>query len=213
MISIAIADDHPMVIKGLQNMLHDFKQISIVDTYENGNELLQGLKKQQPDVLLLDIQMPGMQGDELAKIISEEYPGISILTLTNLDQPFHVEHMMHSGALGYLLKSTNADKLLDAIQTVAKGKQYIDPVMKEQILDEMYHVRKDKAAMGTPPKLSRREQELLQLIAKEFTSQEIADQWCVSLRTVENHRVNLLYKLGVKNSVGLVMKAMGMGML
>jgi len=208
MISVSMADDHLMVLKGLQRLLEDEAHISVTGVYSNGGELLEGLKAAQPDVLILDINMPGMAGDELAHILSQEYPDLKILTLTNLDQSFHVQNMMHNGALGYLLKNTDKDTLVRAIETVYAGRQFIDAQMKEQMLQDMLAARKEEDA----PVLSRREQEILQLIALEYTSQEIAEKLFLSQRTVENYRLNLLIKLDVKNTAGLVRKALQLGL-
>jgi len=200
-ISISIADDHPVVISGLQKILGEYNILDLYDTCFNGDQLLDCLTIRQPDVLLLDIQMPGKMGDELAGIIHSNYPNISILVLTNNDLPFHVKKMMQHGALGYLLKSSTPDILFKAIETVYHGKQFIDPQMKDAILEELIDTRNN----AIPP-ISRREKEILELIVNECTSHEIAQKLFLSYRTVENHRLNLLLKLGVKNTAGLVRK-------
>ncbi len=207
-INLTIADDHPVVLHGIQRMLQDAAHIRVFDICYNGGDLLLCLKKQQPDVLLIDIQMPGKNGDELAKIINEEYPRISILALTNMNQTFHVRNMLMSGALGYLLKSSDPHILLKAIETVYSGKQFIDPVMKEMMLEESIVVRN----VDTPA-LTLREKEMLELIVNEYTSQEIAEKLCLSNRTIENYRLNLQFKLGVKNTAGLVRKAIQLGLV
>lgn len=209
-IKVSIADDHPLVLAGLEKLLHDSSIIDLLDFCRNGDELLLQLAKRQPDVLLLDIQMPGKHGDELARYITQTWPKISILVLTNLDQTFHVENMLLNGAMGYLLKHSDKEVLEEAIETVYKGKQFVDPSMKDQLLQDMIEARNKAAAM---PKLTQREKEVLGLIAGEYTSSEIAEKLFISYRTVENHRLNLLFKFGVKNAAGLVRKAVQLGLI
>lgn len=209
-IKVSIADDHPLVLAGLEKLLHDSTIIELLDFCRNGDELLLQLAKRQPDVLLLDIQMPGKHGDELARYITRTWPKISILVLTNLDQTFHVENMLLNGAMGYLLKHSDKEVLEEAIETVYKGKQFVDPSMKDQILQDLIEARNKAAAM---PKLTQREKEVLGLIAGEYTSPEIAEKLFISYRTVENHRLNLLFKFGVKNAAGLVRKAVQLGLI
>jgi len=209
-IKVSIADDHPLVLAGLEKLMHDSTAIELLDFCRNGDELLQQLRKRQPDVLLLDIQMPGKNGDELARYITDTWPKISILVLTNLDQTFHVENMILNGALGYLLKHSDKEILQEAIETVYGGKQYIDPSMKDQMLQDMLEARNKAASL---PKLTQREKEVLALIAREYTSSEIAEKLFISYRTVENHRLNLLFKLSVKNTAGLVRKALQLGLV
>ncbi len=209
-ISVAIADDHPLVQKGLQNVLAGSAMLQITDCYSNGKELLAGLKQRQPEVLLLDIQMPGQTGDELAGIVGELYPNIKIIALTNLDNIFYVKTMMRKGVLGYVLKTAREEILIDAIMTVCRGEKYIERSLREKMMDD--HVA-SKKQLSASPILSRREKEILQLMASSLTSQEIADKLFLSKRTVENHRLNIMTKLGVHNAASLVSVAMKMGLV
>lgn len=209
-IKVTMADDHPVVLKGLQKILEEDGNITVLDRCSNGDDLLNILKKRQPDVLLLDIQMPGKQGAELSKIISETYPNIPILTLTNLNQSFHVRDMFMNGAKGYVLKTSDPFILMQAIESVHEGRQYIDPILREQMVHDMLE---SKSNTDGTPILTKREKEILQHIANELTSQEIAKKLFISLSAVENHRLNLLFKLNAKNAVGLVKKAMNLGLI
>jgi DNA-binding NarL/FixJ family response regulator len=209
-ITVTIADDHRVVAEGLQRMLEGQPKITIYDVCMNGNQLMLSLEKRLPDVLLLDIQMPGTQGDELAKIITEKYPQVTILTLTNLNQSFHVRNMFLNGARGYLLKSADQFMLIEAIETVHMGNQYIDPSLREQMLHDMLD---ERAKANSIPVLTQREKEILELIASEYTSAQIGKKLFLSLSTVENHRINIFFKLGVKNVAGLVRKAIQLGII
>lgn len=209
-IKVSIADDHPLILSGLQNVLLHFPEVEVIATYENGDELIKGIAQQMPDVLILDIQMPGKNGTEIASIISKKYPNVKILALTILENNYYIKTMLRNGALGYLLKNSKQEILLEAIKTVYRGEQYIEPSLKERVWRDMM---KTGNQIELQPKLSRREKEILQLIANEYTSQEIADKLFLSLRTIETHRLNLLLKLGMKNTAGLVKIAVQLGLV
>jgi len=199
-----------MVVNGIQKMLSVFPDIVIIDTYANGTELLEGIKQRQPDVLLLDIQMPDKTGAKLAPQLLKMYPKLRILVLTNFDSVFYVKKMMGHGVLGYLLKSTDPKTFTEAIKTVYEFKEYVEPALKQQLEEKT--VRANRQSVNMPP-LSGREKEVLQLIADGFTTQEIADALFIGFTTVENYRFNLLSKFGVKNTAILVKKAMQLGLV
>ncbi|PQJ09869.1 DNA-binding response regulator [Flavipsychrobacter stenotrophus] len=209
-IKIAIADDHPLVIDGLHHILTPATGIEIAGSYANGRELLHGLTYIQPDVLLLDIQMPGQTGDEVIDQILIQYPSIKILALTNQDNVYYIKTMLRKGANGYILKTTRKEILLDAIRTVYAGEHYIEPLLKDKLIRDTLQAKKQISA---DPILSRREKEVMQYIAADLTSQEIADKLFVSKRTVDNHRLSLMMKLGVKNAAALVKVAIQLGLI
>lgn len=208
-IKVAIVDDHPFIVNGVKNVLSFFKHIEIQATYSNGKALMQGLQKEQPDILLLDIQLPDISGNDLMRAIAKEYPLIRTIILTSVDNTYHVKDIIRNGAKGYILKSTDDNILVEAIEQVYNDKEYIDPVIKEQLLESMLHNKSSSAK----PELTRREKEILKLIIAEKTNQEIADELFLSLRTVEHHRYSILHKLDAKNTVGLVKKALDLGLI
>jgi len=210
MIRIAIIDDHPLIVNGLRNMLQHIPDMEITGTYTSSKDLLAGLPERLPDVLLVDIQMPEKTGPELAKLVRQKHPSVYMIALTNLDNNFYVKSMLRNGVSGYVLKSADQEVLLEAIRTVAAGGEYLEPGMRERVWQDMVKGRKHA---GSPPPLTRREKEILTLIANEHTTQEIADMLFLSTNTVETHRLNLLSKLDVKNTAGLVKKAMQMGLV
>ena len=210
-IRVAIVDDHPLALSGLKSMLSAYKQITVAATYGSGNTLLEGLKKVQPDVLLLDVLLPDVSGKELAPIIIEKYPQMRMIALTSLDSPAVVKSMMQRGCLGYLLKDTTEETLVTAIEQVYRGLEFIEPSLKEYMFQNMLRYR--KAGQQVMPELTAREKEVLRLIATELTTQEIADKLFISFRTAENHRYSILQKLDVKNTAGLIKLAMQMGLL
>jgi len=209
-IRIDITDDHPMVISGIKNMLYYYKHIEIGNVYHSGKALLEGLEKEQPDLLLLDIQLPDKSGNELARIITKKYPEIRILILTSMDNLFHLKDMMRSGCSGYLLKTADKETLVTAIEEVAAGGEFIQQSLKDQLV---HSVLKTKAQKDMISPLTRREKEILALIASEMTNPEIAKKLHLSQRTVENHRFSLMQKLNVKNTAGLTKLALEMGVI
>ncbi len=209
-IRVAIADDHPLVISGIQKMLAGHDHISLTGAYSTAQDLLQGMEEDTPDILLLDIQLPEKTGNKLAPVLLKKYPDLRILTLTNFDSIFYVRQMLHCGALGYLLKSTDQQTLMEAIATVYEYKEFIEPSLKEQLDNRSF--KKNRMDVEQPV-LSNREKEVIQLIADGFTTQEIADKLYIGFTTAENYRQNLLTKLGVKNTATLIKKAVQLGLV
>lgn len=209
-IKVAIADDHLLVINGLRAMLEKYDHINVIFSATNGQSLLDNLVQNQPEVLLLDIQMPDMNGIDLCKMISKDYPEIKVIALTNLEESHYVKQMMRNGALGYLLKNVDQQNLVQAIETVVQDKQYIDFQIQKNMLNEALSGQK-RTSQGVM--LTKREIEILELIAKENSNQEIADKLFLSLRTVQTHRLNISQKLGVNNTAGLVKEAYKRGLI
>lgn len=212
-IYIAIADDHPMVISGLTTLLHPYRHIVVQNAYNTAAQLLEGFKFYQPDVLLLDILLPDGSGKDLVPIIRKEYPDVRILALTSLDAPAMVTSMLRRGCTGYLLKGAGPATLADAIETVYRGEPYIENGLKEQLLQNVIGFRQQSNGVTEFPGLTQREKEVLELIAAEYTTKEIAEKLFISYRTAENHRCNLIQKLDVKNTVGLIKVAIQLGMV
>lgn len=208
-LSVYLAEDHLITINGVEKMLAGHPFIELTGTYSSAETLLKAFENETPDVLLLDIHIPDMQGDEVARIISEQYPGVAILALTNMDLIFHVRNMFLNGARGYLLKSATRNTLVEAITTVSRGEQYIDMSLRDKLAYEMTNTKMSFFKSV----LTKREQKILELIAEEKTNTEISKELYLSQRTVENHRTNLFYKLGVKNSAGLIRKAIQLGLI
>ncbi|WP_118974513.1 response regulator [Taibaiella koreensis] len=208
-IRIAIADDHPMIIGGLKNMLSVYPHIRLAGAYGNGADLLQGLQENQPDVLLLDIQLPDKTGDMLAPVILKHYPDIRILALTNLNSALYVHNMLRMGVLGYVLKNTDPEVVIRAVETVYEGKQFIDPALLDS-LDQFTQRMKRESALK--PALTPREKEILRMTVNGDTIQEISEKLFIGLRTVEYYRSNLFLKLDVRNMAGLIRKALLLGL-
>ncbi len=209
MITIGIVDDHSLIISGLVHMLGDLPDYPILFTANNGRQLMAELDRQLPDVLLLDIELPDSNGIELCMDILKKYPALPIIALTNHDEVVYVKKMLRSGAKGYLLKGTDKRNLLNAIDTVHGGQPFLDRQVEQAILQQALSSRRTSVVV----KLTKRESEILALVANEYSNQEIADKLFLSVRTVESHRHSLNQKLNIKNSAGLVKEAYLRGLI
>ncbi len=209
-IRIAITDDHPMMLSGLKHALETYRHIRVTDLYPNGQALLDGLQKNVPDVLLLDVHLPDIPGDELTRIITRKYPSVNILILTSHDSIFFIRSLLRSGATGYVLKNAENKIILEAIESVYHGLQFLSPEVKDTLVKDTLKMR---SKISNHFELTDREKDILRLIAEEYTSQEIADKLFLSQRTVENYRLGLMQKLDAKNMVGMIRKAMQMGLV
>ncbi|XZF12745.1 response regulator [Chitinophagaceae bacterium MMS25-I14] len=209
-IRIAMADDHPMVINGVKDMLAGYPHLRLVATYLNGTDLLEGLKNDLPDVLLLDIQLPDKTGNELAHTIVQEYPQLRILTLTNFNHMLYINMMLKIGVHGYLLKDTDQRTLVTAIETVYNGGTFLTPEMERLVADAN---AQQKGKSDTRFVLTPRELDILKLIVAAYSNHEIAERLCLGQRTVENYRYNLSVKIGAKNTAGLIRKALELGLV
>lgn len=209
MITIGIADDHTLIINGIIQMLRSEPRYEILFSAQNGSALLAALTQHQPDVLLLDIELPDNDGISLCGQIKEQYPQVPVIALTNHDEIVYVRKMIRSGANGYLLKGTGKKQLIQAMEAVLAGEQFIDRQIEQTILQQTISGR--KAAVNV--KLTNRELEILSFIAHEYSNQEIADRLFLSVRTVESHRHSLNQKLNIKTTAGLVKEAYLRGLI
>lgn len=210
MIEIAITDDHTIVIEGIRTMLKSNKEIVISQSFTNITNTFSGLDK-SVKVLLLDINLPDGNGITACKDLLEKFPNLRIIALTNFEDVSFIKQIIKNGAMGYLLKNTGKNELVTAIKTVLEGERYLPQNIQEMLLNES--LGKTSASSFFIPKLTSREKEILDLIIKEYTTEEIAGKIFISVKTVESHRSNLIQKLGVKNSAGLVRVAFEKGLI
>ncbi|RXK86539.1 response regulator [Filimonas effusa] len=208
-IEVVITDDHPIVVNGLKKVLDDFEHIQVTAVFHNGNDLLQSIAAHQPNVLVLDMHLPDTTGIEIARIVTKKYPAVKILVLSSSDIILQVKKMLQIGCAGYLLKDSDDLTIVAAIETVFNGGQYLSPSLHQRVVDDMFKTRNIEKKQAL---LTKREKEVLQLIIDELTSQEIAAKLFISPHTVENHRISLMQKLEVKNTAGLVKKALEGGL-
>ena len=197
MIKLFIVDDHYMVIEGVHAMMQNEKNIEWMGHAMNADSCLHFLKNHRPDVILMDISMPGKTGIELCKEVKELYPGIYIIALSTFNQGSYISKMMENGASGYVLKNASKEELLHAIDTAAKGKEFLSFEVSG-----MLRKNEQKEIL-----LTRREKEVLELIGEGLTNGEIAEKLFVSITTVISHRKNILEKFNVSNTALLIKKA------
>ena len=197
MIKLFIVDDHYMVIEGVHSMMQNEKNIEWMGHATNADSCLYFLKNHQPDVILMDISMPGKSGIELCKEVTEKYPAIRIVALSTFNQGSYITKMIENGAIGYVLKNASKEELIEAIEVAVMGKQFLS-------FEAAAMVRKneDKDVV-----LTRREKEVLALIGDGLTNGEIAEKLFISITTVISHRKNILEKFKVNNTAGLIKKA------
>ena len=205
-IKVLLAEDHTIVRNGIVALLEKEHDIEIVAEARNGEEVLALLKSGvETDVVLTDINMPDMNGMELISTLSDGYPKIKVLVLTMLEQEKYVVKSLQAGASGYLLKNVNIDEIIFAIKQITSGYKYICTGISLKLLAQV----NDRYTAGSPQNklngdISKREIEILTLIAQGFTNGEIAEKLFTSKRTIEGNRQNLLEKTGTKNTAALI---------
>ncbi len=210
-IKYIIADDHKIFRQGLRLVLSDEAPLQFVAEAENGEELLQIMKGNECDVVLLDLKMPVMDGLAATKEIRANYPNVKILILTMHDEEHMILHMLEAGANGYLLKNADPAEIKKAIHGVVETNYYFNDMVSGTMLKNI--MSKNMAAPSFKPavELDERETKILQLICQEYTSAEIGDKIFLSARTVEGLRAGIMEKVGVRNIAGLVMYAVKNG--
>jgi DNA-binding NarL/FixJ family response regulator len=204
-IDIIIVDDHDIVRDGIRSLLSTSKEINVMAEAGSYLELKQKLEKQKPDVVLLDINLPGVSGVEAVRLLKPEYPDVGFLMLSMFTNEEFVINSVKAGAKGYLPKNTTADELHEAIVAVYKSREYFSKSISERVfLDMMRKTRENVSTAEKIEKLTEREIDVLKKVAEGMSNGEIADQLCISIRTVETHKTNVLRKLNLNNTVELV---------
>ncbi len=205
MIKVFIVDDHYMVIEGIHSLLQHEQSIEWMGHATNAASCLAFLQNQKPDVILMDINLPDKSGIDLCKEVKQLYPGVHVLGLSTFNQQSFIEKMLQSGASGYVLKNATQEELMEGIETVSKGKEYLS-------FDAAVALRKP-SQQNTIPLITRREKEVLELIADGLTNNEIAEKLFISSTTVDTHRKNLLAKFEAKNVAALIKLALQMNVI
>lgn len=207
-IHVVLIDDHPMVLEGLKKLLAQDKRIAVKATFRESEEVLQFLTgDNHVDVVLLDINLPGMNGFELCKIMKKKYPSLRIIALSTHNERTAITRMIQNGASGYLSKSAGSNELIKAVYAVLDNNIYLGEDIQQGLA---FPEEKDAAAL---PKLTRREKQILSLVAEGKTTPEIAEILFLSALTVETHRRNMMQKFSVSNSAALVRLALENGLL
>lgn len=212
MINVFLAEDHLILRDGIKSLLKDYEDVCVVGEANNGNEVMAALQHTQVDVLIMDLNMPEMDGIQTTEAVREKYKDVKVMVLSMLDNDKYVAKSFQAGALGYVLKTAGKDELIHAIRNVAKGSPYISHSIALTIIKKLDHVSVGQAE-PIDLDLSSREVEILNLIAEGYTNTEIAEKTFTSKRTVETHRKNLIEKTGAKNTASLIKFAIVNGIL
>jgi len=201
MIKIIIIDDHPIVIDGLKNLFSSHTDMEIIGSYKTGKAALTALKLLSAEIVLLDINLPDVNGINLCNELKRFYPQLKIIALSLHNEHAVIRSMLQNGAMGYVIKNAPGDEILEAIHQVAKGNRFLCSATKAS----MENAEKDQH--DTVPLITRREKEVLQLIGKGLTTYQVAEQLFISPHTVESHRKKLMEKFEVNNIISVIKMA------
>jgi DNA-binding NarL/FixJ family response regulator len=200
---VLLADDHAIVRQGLKLLIDSQPDMSVVGELADGNGVLDQATALKPDIVVMDVSMPGMNGLVATRTLKGAHPDITIVALTRHDDDTYLEELLRAGASGYVLKQSAPAELLQAIRAVAAGGVYLDPAMTSRVADGLL-TRKAEASKQPPPLISERESEVLRLTAIGHSNKEIASQLAISIKTVEVHKANAMRKLGLTGRVDII---------
>lgn len=208
-IRVLLAEDHPVVRKGIIAFLSNHAELNVLGEAKDGNEALAKARELAPDVVLMDIDMPGLNGLEATEILRKELPRVNVLILSAYKGGQYVMRIVQSGARGYILKDASGQEMLQAVQAVARGETYFGPDVARLALNQL--VRSGSGTEG--PRLTDRERQILVLIAEGLYNKEIGARLDISTRTVETHRERIMRKLDIHSTAGLTQYAVANGLI
>ncbi|MBK6830925.1 MAG: response regulator transcription factor [Flavobacteriales bacterium] len=212
MIRLALADDQPLFRRGMAMLLRDMPDVQVLFECNNGEELLTGLKGNAIDIVLLDLEMPVMDGMETMRRVRQDHPEVRVIVLSMHHEEKFIVHLMELGANGYVVKTAEPDEIENAVRSVATSGYHFSEMVSRVMLQRLVKKEKLKPTFHDVEPLTERELEVLRLICQELTTTEIAGKLFLSPRTVEGHRNNILLKIGARNTAGIVVYAMSKGL-
>lgn len=212
-IKIILADDHKIFRKGIRALLSEMADIEIVAEAEDGTQALEMVGKYSPQIVIMDIGMPKMDGIEATRQIKARYPEIKVLVLSMYAKKAYIDQILKAGANGYVLKDSDEENLIAAINTVINGGYYLDSPVADQLLSEYFKGRSKRQLKEQSDPLSDREKEVLRLLSEGHSNQEVANILFISRKTVENHRARIVQKTGAQGQVGLTKYAARIGLI
>jgi two-component system, NarL family, response regulator NreC len=210
---IVIAEDHTILRQGLCALLSSHDNLEVVGEAEDGLDAIRCVEKKNPDLLLLDLNMPRMDGISVIKEVKKRHPETKIIVLTMHKQEEYILETFKSGAEGYCLKASSHDELIIAINAVLSGKRYISPEISEKVLEGFMEGQKSIKQKSSWDTLTQREKEVLKLVAEGYQNKEISDYLCISVKTVEKHRANIMEKLDLHSASTLTAYAIEKGLV
>lgn len=212
-IKILLAEDHTILRKGLCSLLENEYGIEVVGEAGNGREAIEKTELLHPDVLVLDISLPLLNGIEVTRQLKKKFPDLKILILTMHASDEFVFEVLNAGAKGYVIKKAAPGELVSAIQAVFRGQSYFSPEISKMLLDRVTATGPMQDELITYKILTEREREIMQLVAEGHSSREISEMLFISIKTVENHRANMMEKLGLHNLAELIKYAINKGII
>jgi two-component system response regulator NreC len=213
MITIVLADDHPVVRQGLRALLTAEADWTVVGEAADGLEVIGLVDRVKPDVLIVDLMMPGLNGLEITRQVTQRAPHTNVVILSMHASEAYVLEALHNGASAYVLKGSSASDLVQAVREAVAGRRYLSPPLSEQAIEAYLQLKTEQAVSDPYDTLTTREREVLQLAAQGFHSTEIGERLSISPRTVENHRANLMRKLGLHTHTDLIRYALRRGII
>jgi len=212
-ITIIVADDHRIFRKGLKSLLSEKDYIQVMGEADDGDQALEMTRKYKPKIVIMDIGMPKMDGIEATRQIRERLPETEVIILSMHAKKAYIDQVLQAGAKGYVLKDSDEENLIAAINTVYNGGFYLDSPIADQVLSDYFGGAAKRELKEQADPLSEREKEVLKLLAEGHSNQEVADVLCISRKTVENHRAHIVRKTGVQGQVGLTKYAARIGLI
>jgi len=210
-IRVMLADDHALVRAGLRALLQSLDGVQVVAEVGGGHEALQAVAAHQPDVVLMDIAMPGMNGLEAAERVMKQWPSVRLIVLSMYTNEDYVRQALAAGAAGYLQKGADPAELELAIKAVMRGETYLTPAVSKQVVQN--YLEQSAKKPGAVQDLTPRQREVLQLIAEGHSTKDIAQRLNLSVKTIETHRTELMHRLGIHDVAGLVRYAIRTGIV
>lgn len=205
---LLIVDDHQIILDSLSLLISTLPNIEVVNTLSDSRQVLTFLRENEIDILVTDLQMPFLNGIDLTLLVRQEFTNIRVLMLTVSEEAAIIREAFKAGISGYIMKKASKAELNTAITTLVKGDKYFNEAVMQVIMSESFQDSKSDETYNQPVVLTPREIEIVRLVAQEFSTTEIADRLFISAGTVESHRHNILRKLNVKNSIGIIKYAM-----
>lgn len=209
---VLLADDHAVLRDGIRMVLDAQPGITVIGEAEDGRQALELVEKLQPDVVVMDIAMPNLNGAEATRQIKRRFPRVQVVILTMHENQQYLAQIVNAGATGAVLKRSAGTELVTAVKAAARGESYFSPTLSTMMLD-VYRMRLAEQGEDELAQLTEREREILQLVAEGKTNQEIADQLFVSIKTVQTHRMHIMEKLGAHDRTDLVKHAIRLGVI
>lgn len=210
-IRVLLADDHTLVRAGLRALLRSLGDVEIVAEAGDGNDALRLIEAYQPDVVLLDIAMPGLNGLQVAARVAQRFPHVRVVMLSMYANEEYVLQALRAGAAGYLLKDADSSELELAVRAAARGDTYLSPPVSKSVIED--YVRRVSSQPGSLDRLTPRQREVLHLIAKGHSTKEIAQMLNIGVKTAETHRAQLMQQLDIHDIAGLVRYAVRVGLV